>query len=536
MSARRQHSTAAALESHDTAERPLASRGGTVAWEGPPTPLTARRLMPTFPVDVLPGWVAEMVQAVTEFHQTPPDLAGSIALAVLSAAAGGRVAVEVRPGWVEPVNLFVVVALPPGSRKSPVFKALSAPLLRAEKLLCQQTWPLIEQAEIELRIARAASEKTAKAAENAWAAEVRAEAVAEALDAASAVRQITVPVLPQLVADDITPEAAASLLAEQGGRLAVLSDEGGIFATLAGRYSGTPNLEVFLKGHAGTLLRVNRKSREPEHIEAPALTLGLAVQPDVLLDIARLPGFRGRGLLARILFSLPTNTVGRRRVGPPPPSADITDAYSERLSRIVVDLHGLEAPATLPLSAQAQERMLQFEAELEPQLAPGAALGHITDWASKLVGATARLSGLLHVAEAGVPVALTRALDSRTVDAGTRLGTYYLTHALAVFEYMGADPLVEDARHLLDWIARRAEPAFSRRDAYAPNRARFAKPTDLDPALALLVDHGYIQVLEPPTRGSGGGRPASPRFAVHPDVLDTQRTERTQLGSTGWTA
>ena len=534
MTVRRPSTAAAAVDMPAHADR-VADRHG-LAWDGPPTPLTARRLMPPFPVDVLPGWVADMVHAVTEFHQTPPDLAGSIALAVLSAAAGGRVSVEVRPGWIEPVNLFVVVALPPGSRKSPVFKALSAPLLRAEKLLCQRTWPLIEQAEIELRIARTAAEKSAKSAENAWAAEVRAELVAEALDAASAVRQITVPVLPQLVADDVTPEAAASLLAEQGGRLAVLSDEGGIFATLAGRYSGTPNLEVFLKGHAGTLLRVNRKSREPEHIESPALTLGLAVQPDVLLDIARLPGFRGRGLLARILFSLPTNTVGRRRVGPPPPAADIVDAYTDQLSDVVADLHRLDEPAVLALGAQAQERMLQFEAELEPQLAPGAALGHITDWASKLVGATARLSGLLHVAAFGTPGAVARAVDSRTVEAGTRLGTYYLTHALAVFEYMGADPLVEDARHLLDWMTRRAQPTFTRRDAYAPNRARFAKPADLDPALLLLADHGYIQTLEVASRGSTGGRPPSPRFAVHPDLLDTQRTERTQLGSTWGTA
>jgi hypothetical protein len=115
---------------------------------------------------------------------------------------------------------------------------------------------------------------------------------------------MTVPVLPRLIADDITVEAAASLLAEQNGRLAVLSAEGGIFATLAGRYSsGQPNLEVFLKGHAGDLLRVDRKGRPAEHIPQPALTLGLAVQPEVLRDIARMPGFRGRGLLARILYS-----------------------------------------------------------------------------------------------------------------------------------------------------------------------------------------------------------------------------------------
>jgi replicative DNA helicase len=126
---------------------------------------------------------------------------------------------------------------------------------------------------------------------------------------------VTVPAEPRLVADDITAEAAASLLAAQGGRLAVLSAEGDIFATLAGRYSGTPNLDVFLKGHAGEMLRVDRKGRPAEYIEHAHLTLGLAVQPGVLRALADMPGFRDRGLLARILFSLPENTVGRRRIG-----------------------------------------------------------------------------------------------------------------------------------------------------------------------------------------------------------------------------
>jgi Protein of unknown function (DUF3987) len=45
---------------------------------------------------------------------------------------------------------------------------------------------------------------------------------------------IEVPPAPRLVADDITPEAAGSLLADQGGRLAIISAEGGIFGTGAG--------------------------------------------------------------------------------------------------------------------------------------------------------------------------------------------------------------------------------------------------------------------------------------------------------------
>lgn len=59
-------------------------------WDADPTPLTPRRLVPPFPVDALPPWVADMVMAVAEFTQTPLDLSGCLALAALSAAAGGR--------------------------------------------------------------------------------------------------------------------------------------------------------------------------------------------------------------------------------------------------------------------------------------------------------------------------------------------------------------------------------------------------------------------------------------------------------------
>ncbi|MCF7552616.1 DUF3987 domain-containing protein [Pseudonocardia sp. WMMC193] len=41
-----------------------------------------------------------------------------------------------------------------------------------------------------------------------------------------------------------------------------------------------------------------------------------------------MPGFRGRGLLARILYSLPENTVGRRQVGAPAVPASIDKTYA----------------------------------------------------------------------------------------------------------------------------------------------------------------------------------------------------------------
>ncbi len=487
-------------------------------WE-PPLPLGARPAPPAFPAAELPAWVADQVTAVAEFTQTPADLPGCIALACLSAAAGGRAVVEVRPGWREPVNLYLVVVLPPGSRKSAVFRAMTEPVLDAERLLIERTRPLATEAEIARRVAARTAEKATMAAANAAAGDGQAHAIAEASAAALAADAITVPSLPRLVADDITPEAAASLLAEQGGRLAVLSAEGGIFATLAGRYSATgPNLEVFLKGHAGDMLRVDRKGRPAEHITAPALTLGLAIQPEVLTDIARMPGFRGRGLLARLMYAVPENTVGRRRIGAPPVPVHVSETYAGSLQAMVISLAEWTDPAVLPLTPDGNAAVLALEEAIEPRLAPGTGeFGQHADWGSKLAGAVVRIAGLIHLASHlrdgwGKPV------TAATIGAARRLGEYYSAHALAAFDAMGADPKVDDARAVHAWLQRTGPAAFTRRDAYrAMPRGRFRKVTDLDPALDLLEQHGWIR-RRPAPDNRGPGRPPSPVYDVHPQL------------------
>lgn len=486
------------------------------AWPAP-IPLTARHTPRPFPVDVLPAWVGRMVSAVTEFTQTPPDLAGCIALAALSTAAGGRADVEVRGSWREPANLFTVVVLPPGSRKSAVFAALIRPLLSAEAALVEQTKSSIVEADLALRVAVKAADRAANAAAAADPAG-RDRLLADATAAAMAAEAITVPPLPRLVADDITSEQAASLLAEQGGRLAVLSPEGGIFATLAGRYSGAPNLEVFLKGHAGDMLRVDRRSRPAEHVDRPALTLGLAVQPEVLRDIAQMPGFRGKGLLGRILFAVPENTVGRRRIGADPIPHATAEAYTDNLGALVLSLAARRDAAVLSLTAEANERVLAIERDIEPRLAPAGTWAHIVDWGSKYAGAVARLAGLLHLAEhmqdgSGKPI------DGDTLDRAAALGRYFADHALAAFDDMGADPLIDDARHVLAWIERTSTERFTKRDLFtAMARGRFRKAADLDPVLNLLTGHGYLRTAPAPER-QGAGRTPSPAWLVHPDAI-----------------
>lgn len=497
--------------------RALLDDADTPGGWSPLIPLGRGRYLPPFPAELLPGWLAEQVFAVAEFTQTPVDLAGSIALACLSTAAGGRAEVEVRGSWREPTNLYTVVVLPPGSRKSAVFAAMVAPILAAEKTLIERAAPAIVEAELMAKVAGKAAEKTALAAANADPSG-RDTLIAEATAAAMNAEAITVPVKPVLVADDVTSETATSWLAAQGGRLAVLSPEGGIFATIAGRYSGTPNLEVFLKGHAGDMLRVGRQSRDTEHIDKPALTMGLAVQPEILRDIAGMPGFRGLGLLARILFALPENTVGRRKIGADPIPTPVAADYLANLHALVLTLAEWTDPAVLVLTPDANNLVLDIERAVEPRLAPGGAWAHIVDWGSKYTGAVVRIAGLIHLAENlrdgwGQPV------SADTLERAAMIGDYYAAHALAAFDDMGADQSTRNARLILAWIERSGSTAFTRRELFrAVQSSQLKTMADLDPVLAVLEAHGYVRQLDPPAPKRAGGRPPSPSYLVHPEV------------------
>ena len=493
-------------------------RLGERSWEAP-IPFGVASELPTFPVEVLPGWLGEYVAAVATATQTPPDLAGTLALAVLATVAAGAVEVEPRPGWREPLCLFVAVGMDAGARKSAVFTALTRPVADFERDQAAAALPGVTETAVLRRIADQAA-ATAEAAAGKAPAGQQEEARAEAIARAAEASPLVVPPVPRWLVDDATPEALAGLLATYG-RIALLSPEGDVFDQMAGRYNQAagPNLGVYLKGHAGDLFKVDRRGRPPEYVERPCLTIGLAVQPAVLRGLAARPGFGGRGLLARFLYSLPESLVGRRQVGPPTVPAAVADHYTRELQALAASLStpaGDDEPAVLTLGQEAGELLLAFERDLEPRLAADRGdLAHLAGWAAKLAGATCRLAALLHLAS-HLRDGWAQPITADSFAGAARLAGYLVEHARAVFDLMGADPRIEDARWLLDWISRTGQAQFSRRDAHQAARGRFRKAADLEPALALLEEHGWVRRVDADPPGSKGGRPPSPRFIVNP--------------------
>jgi len=329
---------------------------------------------------------------------------------------------------------------------------------------------------------------------------------------------------PQLIADDATPETVKTLLAEQGGRLALLSDEGTVFELMAGRYSanGGPNLEAYLHGHSGDAIRVNRRGRR-ETIEHPALTIGVAIQPDVLHKFAEHPAFRGRGLVARFLYLLPESFVGRRDIDPPPLREAVADEYGALLAALL-DLPLPPAPHPLVLDAHAAARFAAFRRAIEPQLGEFGRLGEMADWGSKLPGAVARLAGLLHLATyAHAERPWDEPIGLAAIEAAIAIGEYAIPHALAAAGAMGLDGADSDARYLLRWLTQREETELPEQLIWQGTKGHFAKAERLRAALAILVDAGYLHAL-PVARKATGQQPR-PAYRVNP--LWQPRTPRT---------
>ncbi|HEV2342690.1 MAG TPA: DUF3987 domain-containing protein [Actinocrinis sp.] len=484
-----------------------------------PVPLRTVRAVPPFPLASLPTWVRAKAAAVAHEAQTPVDLPGTLALACLATAAAGKVRVNVRPrtGWSEPANLYLVCALPPGSRKSPVFSSMTRPILAAEKQLQEFMAPRIT----ELRVDRKAADEYAARMADALAKASpsgRDSARFEAHAAALAAEAIVVPHEPRLFTDDATPEQLATMLADQGGRMAILSAESEIFEVIAGRYSGNPNMNVFLKGHAGDEICVDRKGRPAEAIDDPALTLGICTQPAALAALAAIPGAAGRGLLARFLFSVPEANIGRRETNPVPADPAAHTDYAFNLSSLILSLRELTEPIHLELTADAALLLDAVAEDTERAMAPGGALAHLTDWGAKATGAMMRMAALLHLAE-HFRTGYDRPISQGTLAAAHALIEYYIVYTLVVFDTMTTDETSDRARHLLDWVHNTGVGRFSARDAFTNQpRGCFPKMSDLEPSLVLLEQHGHLRRLPAPPTNRLGGRPPAPVYEVHPNL------------------
>jgi len=479
-------------------------------------PIPFRRLdTPTISADLLPGFLGDMVSATAHATETPVELAALLGLAVVAASVATKVVVCPEPGYIEPVNIYTAVAMESGNRKTAVLNRMTRPFMDWEASEAQRLKPEINRITSERKTQEARIESLRKrAAKLANDTELMAQVAQMELSLPK------VPSVRRLWTQDVTPEQLGALMAEQGERIALLSDEGGVFDVLAGRYSkGIPNLDLFLQAHAGAPVRVDRGSRPPVMLRNPALTVAISPQPDVLESLSDKPGFRGRGLLARFLYGLPASPIGYRELKPAPCPPAVEKAYCQGIERLLrlappTDEAGYWRPWQLRFSQQAYEAWKVFQHAIEILMREGGKLYHLKDWGSKLPGAAARIAGAFHCVV--VDPTESTVISEDTVERTLNLVTPLMDHTLAVFNLMGRDKISEDASKILAWILKQGKPSFTVRDCFCAHQSRLKTINGIRLPISLLEQHCCIR---PQPKETVSYRP-SEVYDVNPKLLE----------------
>lgn len=457
---------------------------------------------PDIPTHWLPGVLGEFAEALAQTSETAPALSVMTILGVLSTALAGACAVSPKPGWVEPINIYTLIALPPANHKSLVVRACAQPLWLWEK---EQK----KQREQEVKRQRAARKTEERILENLRMKAAKTEDMEEQRRLFEAIIQqemalTEVSALPVLLTNDATPESLTHLVAEQGGRLAIFSDEGGILDTLAGLYShGSANIDILLKGIDGGEVRVHRKDRST--MLNPYLTVVLTVQPVVLQNMAEKRTYLGKGVLERFLYVLPKSRLGYRTHDTPPLSPHLQAVYDQTIISLLNARQSFSAlePESMQifsLSAEALAAWRQFQLQLESELRPEGLLGSYPGWGGKLAGFTLRLAGLLHVAEHGLHFQNhgDHSISVATMQNALRLADALRLHALTVFQWMNRETACEDAQVIWQWIQRQQQESFTQAEIrFALRNKKQGQSPRLMKALNILQER---HLISPPVK------------------------------------
>ncbi|WP_052507095.1 DUF3987 domain-containing protein [Desulfonatronovibrio magnus] len=467
--------------------------------------------VPAINADDLPLWAGSMVREISDSLQVPAELAVTTVLGAVSLAVIGCVdEVEVKTGYSETLNLYLLAELPPAERKSGTIAISFRPIYAWESEQAEDMRDKIRAA----RSKRKSLEKVIDQRRSKLSRIKDQDKLNEEIESISKSEASLpdVPKSPRLIFDDSTNERVPTLLKDNNEVAGIVSAEGGMFDTMAGRYSkGIPNLDVYLKAHCGEPVSVDRVGREPLVLLKPRLVICLCVQNEVMESLSSKPGFRGRGVIGRFIYILPDSRLGHRKIDTRAMSEKVIREYDSGI-RSLLDLRG--AGLKLKLSPGAYELWKQFAQAVEVELRPGGQFEAMTDWAGKLPGAAARIAGLFHCISSSLPGNLT--VSAEIMEQALSLSSRLADHAREAIGQMGCDDSRAAALRVLKWIRETSSTRFTARSCYKALHGTLKTMAEVKPGLDTLEERGYIRkVSEPP---SGPGRP-SKVFEVNPEVV-----------------
>ena len=473
--------------------------------------------LPAFPLEVFSPWARGYLAALSRTLQTPTDFAGMFFLGSLALAFQKRYRLTVKPGWLEPLALWVLIAAPSGSRKSQAFREVVAPLNAWQNYMKEEFASIRKSANRRMKMLSNEIEQLRKSR----------KAPPQLLsDKEEELDELFVPPVPRLFTGTGTPEAIETKLEEHHGRYGLATAESDILSVLIGKYrsGGLPPIEGFLAAWSGEDLRNDFQTRDDVDVTEAHLSMVLATQPRNADDLYNQKKLGGRGAFGRFLTVLPHTEVGDQWIIEAI-TPEVASYYTTGVGKMLPSFE--ETVSTycnrrletkeLHFGPQAMALFSTFFKRTQKRRDPGGDLQFIDEWSAKVCGQCARIAALLHLSDQ--PGQAPAEISESPVERAVYLTEQYLIpHAKAV---MGS--AVSGQTEKVWSVLQERAPEIGRRALY-----KAVKPMLSDELTAVLEELEERNLIRLEKRPSTGGKPPT-YILVNPKAPKSLGTKGTKV-------
>lgn len=258
-----------------------------------------------FPMHVFPRWLQDLITMLALLFGTYPDYAATAALAIVSAALVGRVAIQIAPLHQIRIQIYCCIVGRSSGGKSPVVNLLSKPLLQKnmeinkrierENALRKEKLQQIKFEKSKLRRSNLPNEEERISLQLLLKEEKRNKPFA----------------LFETLPTDTSPEGFRDKLIEQGGCGIILSPESQLLVMLLDQPGGIvkPSASLFLHGFDGERAEIVRASRGKIVFDSTNIAIVTGAQVEIAQKFVNNAPLNDVGLIGRFLFCYPGTSI-----------------------------------------------------------------------------------------------------------------------------------------------------------------------------------------------------------------------------------
>ena len=446
-----------------------------------------------FPVEALGDISGGAVEAMSEIIKAPKAICANSIIASTTLALQGHVDVVI-DGRIRPTSNFFISIGESGERKSAVdWEALKPHVDYQKELRIKYK----EELKGYLREAEAYRRAKDEVLKKAKGRENKLTALENLGDEPAS------PLLPFVISEEPTYEGLVKSLELGQASQGLFSDEGGRF--IGGHGMNSDNALKTASGLSGlwdgkSISRV-RAGDGSSLLVGRRLSLHLMVQPNIAQMMLSNNLLIEQGLLSRCLCVYPKSTVGTRRYK----AVDLTESqamrtYRDKISEILHTPYNTGnaknelQPNRVELDGDAKQVWQVFHNKVEDELSEFGQLASIRGLGNKAPEHAFRLGAVLAGFEAP-EISNFSEISSGYIRNSTILTQYYLNEALRLFNSGIADPFLQEANKLLEWLRVKDKTIVTLPEIYqcGPNSIRDAKKARL--LMSILIEHGHALPL-----------------------------------------